>query len=137
MEKREAQLCLLAEVPFFQLSKEADKSRLAPQGRCGSSINCEALCRGQVFLLQVWLLSRGSGENGRICPRGVLQRPFLSKLRSPGWATSENALPSEGTMLAGEPCLAEKGHLLEPPASCLAPTEVGRNGLQDTSLNER
>lgn len=39
-------------------------------------------------------------------------------------------------MLAGEPCPAEKGHLLEPPGSCFAPTEAGGNGLQVTCLNE-
>lgn len=104
----EVQLCLLAAVPFFQLSNEADKSRLAPQGRCGNSINCEALGRGKVYY------NYGSFPEAR---EKMAESAHVESFRDPFPANSEvqAGLPlkmhflQKGACLLGSPALLRKG----------------------------
>lgn len=108
MEKREAQLCLLAEVPFFQLSKEVDKSRLAPQGRCGSSINCELCAEGKSSYYKY-----GSFPEAR---EKMAESAHVESFRDPFSANSEvqAGLPlkmhflQKGACLLGSPALLRK-----------------------------
>ena len=115
----------------FLAMKGVDSSHSVSHGKCGSSINCKALCRGKVFPWWLLLLCSGSGGNHRILPTWS---PYLSKLRK----FRLGCLPKCTSFRAGwlgSPDLLRKAtgpHPLHPTTPLFSPLEAGRTSIQGT-----